>query len=236
MPAYPWVSKQREKAFRQELKDPTTWINVAAMLLSEGSPLQSCESLFNRVMYVRTSRPQTLMQMITGGFYGPYNRGEYPSYIARIRASQPLVNQFNTAIETAMAGSDTILGYTDQGLPTDPNGMHQPQIRIGGNVFNDWGGGPGSHAGAAAWRNSFEAAKDTPVTAPAPPIVVPVPATPPTPPPIPAPAPVPADPVAPLIAYLQAIGRWPEPALIDITVTGPATVKINGTTVYHIGT
>ncbi len=227
MPAYPWVSQRREAAFRKELKDPNVWINVAAMLLSEGTPLQSAESFFNRVMYVRASgKAQSLMQMIQSGFYGPYNRGEYPSFIARIRGSQPLVNQLNTAIETAMAGSDTIQGYTDQGMPTDPNGQHQPQIRIGGNVFNDWGGGPGAWAGAAAWREGFEASKEMPVTVPEPPPVV----VPPLPPP------VPVDPVAPLIAYLQAIGKWPQSAIVDITVTGPATVKVNGTTVYHIGT
>ncbi len=227
MPAYPWIAQQREAAFRKELKNPNVWINVAAMLLSEGTPLQSCESLFNRVMYERAAgETQSLMWMIQSGFYGPYNRGEYPAFIARIRASQATVVQLNTAIETAMSGSDTIMGYTDQGMSTDPNGQHQPQIRVGGNVFNDWGGGVGGHAGAAAWRAKFEASKETPVTVPEPPpLVVP---------PLPPPAPV--DPVAPLIAYLQAIGKWPQSAAIDITVTGPATVKVNGTTVYHIGT
>ncbi len=228
MPACPWIAQQREAAFRSELKNPNVWINVAAMLLSEGTPLQSCESYFNRVMYVRSSgKAQSLMQMIQSGFYGPYNRGEYPAFIARIRGSQATVVQLNTAIETAMSGSDTIMGYTDQGLPTDPNGQHQPQVHIGGNIFNDWGGGPGGHAGAAAWRENFETSKELPVTVPAPPPDV-------VQPPVP-PLPV-ADPVAPLIAYLQAIGKWPQSAAIDITVTGPATVRVNGTTVYHIGT
>jgi hypothetical protein len=238
MPVYPWIAQQRETAFRAQLKDPNVWINVAAMLLSEGSPLQTCESFFNRVMYLRYfGRAETLMGMIQSGFYGPYNRGEYPSFIARIRGSQATVNQLNTAIETAMAGSDTILGYTDQGLPTDPNGQHQPQIRIGGNIFNDWGGGPDGHAGAAVWREKFEANKETPVTAPElPPVAVPVPAPTPTPIPIPAPTPVPIDPYAPIIAMLQAAGKWPVPAVVDLTITGAVTVKVNGTVVYHIGT
>ena len=55
MSGNPWIAQQREAAFRAELNDKSIWINVAAMLLSEGSPLQSCESLFNRVMYVRSS-------------------------------------------------------------------------------------------------------------------------------------------------------------------------------------
>lgn len=216
MSGNPWIAQQREQAFRAELNDKGIWINVAAMLLSEGSPLQTCESLFNRVMYVRSYQPQTIMQMITGGFYGPYNRGEYPTFIDRIRESQATVNQLNTAIETAMAGSDTIEGYTDQGLPTDPNGQHQPQIHIGGNIFNDWGGGPGGHAGAAAWREQFEAsaAKGIPVTTPTPtpaPVPAPTPVAPaptPTPTPTPAPAPAATDPIPGIIAMLTTVQGW----------------------------
>jgi len=234
---YPWIAQQREAAFRTELKNPSVWFNVAAMLLSEGSFQQTCESFFNRVMYERSHGiPQTLMGMITSGFYGPYKRGEYPSFIAQIRGSQTLVDRLNTAIEAAMAGSDTITGFTDQGMAGDPNYAHQPSIDIGGNRFNDWGGGPGSHAGAAAWRQSFERQKDTPVVTPMPaptptptPAPIPVPIPVPVPEPVPIPAPVPAvDPYAPIIAMLKSVGRWPE---IHITTTGDAVVTVNGKTV-----
>lgn len=211
-----WIAQQREAAFRKELNDKNVWINVAAMLLSEGSYQQTAESLFNRVMYMRSANhPITLMGMITSGFYGPYNRGEYPAFIAKIRGSQALVTQLNAAIEAAMSGSDTIQGYTDQGLPSDPNGAHQPQIKIAGNIFNDWGGGPGSHAGAAAWRTEFEASKNQAVT--------PVPTPTPTPVPTPAPAPAPVDPYAPIIAMLKSVGRWPE-----IHITGDPIITVNG--------
>ena len=209
MSGNPWIAQQREQAFRSQLNDKNVWINVAAMALSEGTPQQSVESLFNRTMYVNANGwNKTLMNMITEGFYGPYDRGEYPNFIAQIRASQAKVDMLNAAIEAVMAGADTIQGFTDQGLPTDPNGQHQPQIKIGGNVFNDWGGGPNSHAGAAAWREEFEARAAAE-------------------PPTPTPVPVPTDPYAPIIAMLKAAGKLPTPTIV-ITTVGEVTVIING--------
>lgn len=220
---YPWIAQQRQAAFASELSDNTIWVNVAAMMLSEGSPQQSLESMFNRIMYCRANgKSMSIMDMIKSGFYGPYNRGEYPSFILQVRQSQAIVNQMDAAVNAVMAGSDTITGYTDQGLPTDPNGSHQPQIHIGGNIFNDWGGGPGGHAGAAAWRTKFESMKETKVADPTP---TPAPA------PAPAPAPVPPapaiDPYAPILAMLKAAGKL-SPPTINITVNGEVTLIVNG--------
>lgn len=154
----PWIAQQRAQ-FATELAILSIHDEVCAMMITEDAvhPAPCFESLLNRTLYVNShGQGKTLKQMIQGGFYGPYNRGMYPRTIAQLHNSPALQARMNAAIAGVMAGSDDIEGYTDQGLPSDPNGMRQPQLHLGGNIFNDWGGGPGGHDGAEAWRQTFE--------------------------------------------------------------------------------
>jgi murein L,D-transpeptidase YcbB/YkuD len=156
----PYIAQQRAQ-FAAQIADPATHDQVCAMMITEDGvhPVPCLESLLNRILYCNShDYKQTVLSMLHSGFYGPYNRGTYPRTIRQLHASPALQARMNAAIATVMAGSDLIHGFTDQGLPTDPNGQRQPQTHLGGNIFNDWGGGPGGHNGAEAWRQMFEAA------------------------------------------------------------------------------
>jgi hypothetical protein len=143
--------------FKEELKDPHIRLMFAAMLATEGEkkPLAVAESAMNRGLYAG----QTFRQELRSRFYGPYNKGQYPATMAALLRNPRRLARLNAATDAALAGSDTIHGFTDQGLPTDPNGrwiMAHQHMRIGGNIFGDWGGGPAGHAGAIRWREAFE--------------------------------------------------------------------------------
>jgi hypothetical protein len=127
----------------------------------ESNPIPVLESLVNRTLFLKSHNiSRTLHQMLHSGFYGPINRGRLPHFVNEVRNDVKLRQKMYSAIDTVLAGSDFIRGHTDQGLPSDPGGkfeMAHSHVMIGGEVFGDWGGGPGSYAGAATWRQAFEA-------------------------------------------------------------------------------
>jgi hypothetical protein len=89
------------------------------------------------------------------GFYGPINRGQLPGAIAAIQRNAKLNKRYDAVIDRVLNGSDAVKGFTDQGMPTDPNGhlrapghayMHiGPNDRVG-NDFTDWVGPKGREA------------------------------------------------------------------------------------------
>lgn len=151
----------RRARFAKEMQDPNVRAKVKAMMQTEGTPLQSLESAMNRADYSH----KTLAQILSPSFYGPMrNRGHFASVQAAMRNGGG--KKFDRMIDQAVGGSDTAQGYTDQGMPTDPNGSRRNPLtardhisvreRGGLNEFTDWEAGPGGRRGAHAYRMMIE--------------------------------------------------------------------------------
>ena len=162
-----YIAQQRAQ-FKGELLNQPARDEISAMMVSEdeNNPVPVLESLLNRTLYLKSHGIiRTLHQMLHSGFYGPINRGRLPHFITALHNDHKLRQKMYAAIDMVLGGSDIIRGHTDQGLPSDPGGhyeMAHSHVMIGGEVFGDWGGGPGSYAGAASWREIFEIAAYAP--------------------------------------------------------------------------
>lgn len=149
----------RRARFAEEAKDPKLRERLMAMMSSEGTPQMSLESLANRQDYMGRS----LSAGLTPAFYGPMRNGIFEQHLAKIRGNPALREQYDRMIDNVLIkGSNEIGGRTDQGMPSDPNGMWGygtsawMKPKGSGNVFTDFGGGPGGHAGAAKYRQMIE--------------------------------------------------------------------------------
>ncbi|WP_316200888.1 MULTISPECIES: hypothetical protein [unclassified Bradyrhizobium] len=147
--------KARRARFAQELKnDPTLRMHLAAMQMTEGaSGGGTVEALMNRMDMTGQSLrhglgagqdglPNTKFQ-----FYGPIKRHELPGAIRKLQNDPKLFAKFDRYTQQALEGSHKIGGFTDQGLPTDPNGTVTrrrkglpalPTVNYGGNEFTEW--------------------------------------------------------------------------------------------------
>lgn len=148
----------RRGKFGEELKnDPNLRLHLAAMQMTEGASRGgTIESLMNRSDMQGKSMRQMLGYSADGrinpkSFYGPIRRGELGPAIEKLRRNPKLFAQYDAYTNAALAGSHVIGGYTDQGLPTDPNGSARtgiPGLRLrdpktgkrDGNEFTDWAG------------------------------------------------------------------------------------------------
>jgi hypothetical protein len=154
----------RRARFGEELNnDPNLRLHLAAMQATEGASRGgTIESLMNRSDMQGKSMRQMLGYSADGqinprSFYGPIRRGELGPTIARLKRDPAEFAKYDALTNRALAGSHIIGGYTDQGLPTDPNGSARtgiPGLRLkdprtgktDGNEFTDWVG-PGSSFG-----------------------------------------------------------------------------------------
>lgn len=160
-----YLAAQRAGIKAEIDRNPSLREQLAGMMQLEGTPLQSMESLANRFAATNAYRkkqglaPLTVEQMLHNGFYGPINRGQLPGAIAGLKRNPRMMQRMNELIDAVISGSNSILGATDQGMPSDPNGRHVGsdgfRLRKGGNVFNDWGGG-GGHGWNEQWRRETQ--------------------------------------------------------------------------------
>jgi uncharacterized membrane protein YphA (DoxX/SURF4 family) len=151
-----YLQAQRARFAAELHNNPNLRAQLAGAISLEDDrhPLPVVESLMNRMAYAGGS----LKHGLFGGFYGPVNRGRLPGAMGHLAHNPAEAAKMNAAIDQALAGSNILHGFTDQGLPTDPNGRWRgPHMMIGGDVFNDWGGGPGGHAGASRFREMQQA-------------------------------------------------------------------------------
>jgi hypothetical protein len=180
----------RRARFADELQsDPNLRMHLAAMQMTEGASRGgTIESLMNRMDMQGSSLRKGLGYSTDGqinprSFYGPIRRGELGPAIAKLRANPKLFEKYDAYTQRALAGSHVVGGYTDQGLPTDPNGSARTGIpglrlrdpktgKIDGNEFTDWVG-PGSaygrgRQGAINYRkfleNGINGSSDSPIS------------------------------------------------------------------------
>jgi hypothetical protein len=155
--------KAQNKSMADELaRDPQTRKELAAMAATEGDAGNVVEALANRKAYLdqATGTNHSVHSLLHSGFYGPINRGALPGALASLARNPKRAAQINAAIDSVLEGRHNALrGATDQGMATDPNGRW-PGGRVTGldQIYNDWGGGPGGHAGAARFRERQQAA------------------------------------------------------------------------------
>lgn len=147
-----YLKAQRAPLAGEIAKTPGLREKLSGMLMLEGTPHETMESLANRTVMMNKSRterglpPMSLQQMLFSGFYGPLNRGQLPGAIRQLSRNPALAKKLSDAIDATVGGSNLLKGATDQGMPSDPNGQWAGggfRLRKGGNIFNDWGGGPG---------------------------------------------------------------------------------------------
>jgi TP901 family phage tail tape measure protein len=148
----------RRAKFGEELQnDPNLRLHLAAMQMTEGASRGgTIESLMNRSDMQGKSMRSMLGYSADGrinpkSFYGPIRRGELGPAIEKLKRDPKLFAKYDAYTQKALAGSHVIGGYTDQGLPTDPNGSARTGIpglrlrdpktgKVDGNEFTDWAG------------------------------------------------------------------------------------------------
>jgi hypothetical protein len=130
------IVAERE-AFIKELQTPAMTKLLAGTLAAEASTVEDrknvLEALVNRAAAHKVAGTYKGMESeITGGFYGPVNRGEVA---ASLRAGIPpaLIKETADALKDVGAGRSALRGMTDQGMVNEIKGYKE-------KVGEDWYG------------------------------------------------------------------------------------------------
>jgi len=145
--------KARRQRMADELNaDPELKKQFAAIISAEheSDPVAVAESALNRAEYTKSS----VAARLTKAFYGPLRNPNFlPGRVRQLERDPKRMARLMAAIDAALAGSNLLKGATDQGSGADPNvGWSGGRIKRFGEVYNDWGGGPGGHEGARRFR------------------------------------------------------------------------------------
>jgi hypothetical protein len=93
--------------------------------------------------------------MLYGGFYGP--AGQFAGRARQLEGQPNRLKRMYDAMAFVFGGSNLIEGATDQGSGNDPNVHWQGGRKVRfGEVYNDFGGGPGGHEGARRYREMIQ--------------------------------------------------------------------------------
>jgi len=110
---------------------------LAATLSTEAGSISSqrpvLEALINRAASHKLAGSyKSMYKEISGGFYGPWNRGETQSVMAR-GISPERMKQVNDLLDTVASGASVTAGMTDQGMRNEIKGYKE-------QIGEDWFG------------------------------------------------------------------------------------------------
>jgi hypothetical protein len=153
-----FLENQRKPIVDEINTDPETRQLMHNMMRTEGGGVHTVEAAMNRVAMIKQRVPgYTLKDELKSGFYGPLNKGAGRQAIGDAEAGR-----YNKMIEQAGAGSDTIKGRTNQGMPSDPGARLPGRVPIEGSseVYNYWEGRRKGQEFSTADSAAFAAAQE----------------------------------------------------------------------------
>jgi hypothetical protein len=146
----------------KELQAPSMQNLVSATLATEASSAEGqknvLEAMVNRaVAYKRAGKFKSMEQMIKGGFYGPWNRGETRAVMGR-GLSEARAQQVSGMVSEIGAGRNVLRGMTDQGMVNEIKGYKE---KIAGE-YHGFMQGLHEQYSTAAYTESKKAATGAP--------------------------------------------------------------------------